>query len=151
MRTGLVIILSLFLSTGCKNKNRVPRNIIPQQKMKAILWDMMRADQFLSDYVLNRDTSLKIETESFKYYQQIFAIHKINRDEFWKSFSFYRSRPDLLKTILDSISAPPHSATVLQPTQVTTPLVIPDSTVQPARRIHPDTSPLHKKRPVSVE
>ena len=55
MRTGLLIITILFFA-GCKNKNAVPGNILPQSKMQAVIWDMMRADQFLTDYVLNKDT-----------------------------------------------------------------------------------------------
>lgn len=71
-----------------------------------ILWDMMRADQFLADYVLNKDSSLKKIPESLKYYQQIFAIHKVSKEEFQHSFSFYQSHPVLLKALMDSISTP---------------------------------------------
>ena len=33
---------------GCKSKNTVPRGVLSPDKMEAVLWDMMRADQFLA-------------------------------------------------------------------------------------------------------
>ena len=66
MRTGLLIAVVLFFAAGCKNKNGIPNSVLPQKKMQAILWDMMRADQFLADYILNKDSSLNKTTESLK-------------------------------------------------------------------------------------
>lgn len=104
MRNLLWIVFLLFISPGCKNKDGIPSTILPPQKMQMVLWDMMRADQFLNDYVINKDTSLKKIPESLKYYQQIFAIHKINKEQFQQSLSFYQSHPVLLKSLMDSIS-----------------------------------------------
>jgi hypothetical protein len=148
----LVVISGLLLLfTACKNKDRVPGNIIPQKKIQAVLWDMMRADQFLANYVLNKDTAKKIETESLKYYQQIFAIHKISREEFQRSFSYYRSRPDMFRSIMDSISAPPGSVIVSSPGQETTPLAVPDSTVRKLPGTSTDSPLLRRKRPAVVD
>jgi hypothetical protein len=107
MRAGLLICCAWFLFAGCKSRDHIPGSILPQKKMQAVLWDMMRADQFLSYYVLNKDSSLKSETESIKLYNQIFLIHKIDKELFQKSLSFYRSHPALLKVIMDSISRTP--------------------------------------------
>lgn len=104
MRNLLWIFLLLFITPGCKNKDSIPGTVLPPKKMQAVLWDMMRADQFLNDYVINKDTSLKKIPESLKYYQQIFAIHKINKEQFQQSFSFYQTHPVLLKALMDSIS-----------------------------------------------
>ncbi len=106
MRTGLLIIFCLFIITGCKNKNRIPADIIPQKKMQAILWDMMRADQFLGDFVLNKDSGLDKRAESIKLYGQVFAIHQISKEQFGESFSFYKTHPALFKVIMDSLSIP---------------------------------------------
>ena len=104
MRNFLWIVLLLFITSGCKNKDSIPGTVLPPQKMQAVLWDMMRADQFLNDYVINKDTSLKKIPESLKYYQQIFAIHKINKEQFQHSFSFYKSHTVLLKALMNSLS-----------------------------------------------
>ncbi len=106
MRKGLLIICCSIIITGCKNKNRIPAGIIPQKKMQAVLWDMMRADQFLGDFVLNKDSSLDKRAESIKLYGQVFAIHHISKEQFGESFSFYKSHPALFKMMMDSLSQP---------------------------------------------
>ncbi len=125
MRSRLLTILLLIYITGCKSNHAIPDGVLPQKKMEMVLWDLMRADQFLADYVLNRDTNLDKTTESLKYYQKIFAIHKISKEQFQQSFSFYRSQPVLLKAIMDSISTPPIEAPVLpvQPEQFGDPIM----------------------------
>jgi hypothetical protein len=111
MRTGLLILCAFIFLAGCGGKDKIPNGILPQKKMQAVMWDMMRADQFLSDYVLNKDSSLNRKTESIKIYQKIFLIHKINKEVFQRSFSFYQSHPALLKVIMDSLSKIPETIT----------------------------------------
>jgi len=106
MRKSLLIVLAGILMASCSSKEKIPRDLIAQDKMRAILWDMMRADQFLTDYVLNRDTSLDKSAERLRYYSRIFSIHKISREKFQHSFSYYQAHPPLFKMIMDSISTP---------------------------------------------
>ncbi|MDZ4793667.1 MAG: DUF4296 domain-containing protein [Bacteroidota bacterium] len=120
MRNGLLILILLIITAGCRSKNKIPRDVLPQKKMQAILWDMMRVDQFLADYVLNKDSSKNKTTESLQYYQQVFAIHKISKEEFQRSFSYYKSHPVLLKAVMDSISASPKDT--VQPAVMTKPV-----------------------------
>jgi Domain of unknown function (DUF4296) len=155
MRTGLLIALVVIFTAGCKSKNAIPNSVLPQKKMQAILWDMMRADQFLADYVLNKDSSLNKTTESLKYYQQIFAIHKTSKEEFQHSFSFYKSRPVLLKAMMDSISTPPSDKvpTLAKPDSVTTsPTLKKDTGIKAPQKKLPDTSATLKKKikPVAI-
>lgn len=112
MRSRLLIFFLLLIITSCGKKNKVPRDVLPQKKMQVILWDMMRVDQFLADYVLNKDTSKNKTTESLRYYQQVFAIHKISKEEFQRSFAWYKTHPVLLKAVMDSISAAPKDTLV---------------------------------------
>ncbi|MBL7749012.1 MAG: DUF4296 domain-containing protein [Chitinophagaceae bacterium] len=103
-----LVPLFLFFIIGfaaCGNKDRVPGDIIPPDKMEAVLWDMMRADQFLADYVLNKDSSAASEKEkkNIRMYQQIFSFHEVTKEEFSKSFDYYRAHPVRLRTIMDSI------------------------------------------------
>jgi hypothetical protein len=97
---------------------------LPPEKMEAVLWDLMRADKFLSDYVLNKDSTKKIDTESVNLYKQVFAIHNITGEQFQKSFAYYKAHPDLLKGIMDSLSRPP----MAEPTEMVQP--VPLSPVQ---------------------
>lgn len=105
MRIAPVLLFFIIGVAACGNKDRVPGDIIQPEKMEAVLWDMMRADQFLSDYVLNRDTSSASEKEkkNIRMYQQIFSFHEVTKEEFSKSFDYYRAHPVQLRTIMDSI------------------------------------------------
>jgi hypothetical protein len=148
MRSWLLIPLLLFGLSACKGKNSIPNGVLPQKKMQAVLWDMMRADQFLMANVLSKDSSLNKVTESLKYYQQIFAIHKTTREEFEKSFSFYKDHPALFKIIMDSLSRDPLAPSP-QPVQ---PVATPDITQPVQNQSLPDTAiKLQKKKPLSVE
>ena len=73
--------------------------------MQAVVWDMMRADQFVTILYLEKDSTLDRNTESIKLYQQVFRIHQISKEEFQQSLSFYRSHPALLKVIMDSLKS----------------------------------------------
>jgi Domain of unknown function (DUF4296) len=103
MRKLLFIFISLFLITSCKDKNKIPKDVFPQEKMQAVLWSMINAGEFLNGYVLYKDSVDKLG-ESLKAYGQVFQIHHITKEEFDKSYSYYREHPDLLKEILDSLN-----------------------------------------------
>jgi Domain of unknown function (DUF4296) len=145
MRTGLLIICCSIIIAGCKNKNSVPAGIIPQKKMQAIIWDMMRADQFLTDFVLNKDTSLDKRTESIRLYTQVFTIHQISKEQYEESFSFYKTHPALFKAIMDTLSQPKTAET---PTEMIKQPVPEDSLrVLPGKKQYADSiKPLRRKK-----
>ena len=100
-----VIFLLAAIVAACSGKNEIPGGILSQQKMESILWDMISADEFVSGYVLPKNPSVDRKQESLKLYDRIFNIHKIDKEEFRKSLSFYQSHPSLLMNVLDSINA----------------------------------------------
>jgi Domain of unknown function (DUF4296) len=101
--TLTLLIVALSFMTGCGNKDAAPRGILSHKEMQAVVWDMMRTDQFLNDFVLNKDTSLVKKEESIKMYKQVLAIHGLTQEEFRKNMDYYRSHPSLMKAIMDSI------------------------------------------------
>jgi Domain of unknown function (DUF4296) len=104
MRIALPVLLALLLLTACGGKNKVPRDILPHDKMEAVLWDMFQADEFLREYMLNKDSALNDTTESIRMYERIFRLNKTSREEFSRSFHFYTAHTSLLKEILDSLN-----------------------------------------------
>ena len=106
MRRCFLVMLSLFLLLSCTNKKDIPAGIIGREKMEQVLWDLMRADQFLGNYVFTHDSTKDRTKESLLYYERIFRLHQTNREEFEKSFAWYRAHPALFKDIMDSLSAP---------------------------------------------
>lgn len=147
MRTGLILLLLLFFIAGCKSKNKIPGDVLPPKEMQGILWDLMRADQFLADYILNQDSSKKKAIESQKYYEQIFDLHKVSKEKFQHSFTFYKSHPVLLKSIMDSISTPSKD-TIVKPIQPEPVTLIPlsDTIVSRVSTVPPDSLKPGKKK-----
>ena len=95
-------LIFFFFFAGCVQKNKIPRGILPQDEMRHIIWDLMRADKFTETYII-KDTTRNKKTESIKLYEQIFRIYNTNLEKFQKSLTFYEGRPDLLKVIIDSL------------------------------------------------
>jgi hypothetical protein len=84
---------------GCVRNNRLPKDV-----MRKIMWDLMRADAYVSDYIM-KDSSRNKIAESAILYEKIFTIHATTQESFKKSLAFYESRPDLLKVITDSLKS----------------------------------------------
>ena len=101
MHRSIAVILVVFLFS-CGSKNGIPSGILKPAKMEVVLWDVLRADAFTYNFI-TKDSSKKPETENAKLQQQVFALHKITKTEFYKSYEFYKAHPDLMQPILDSI------------------------------------------------
>ena len=101
MRISLITLL-LLLGLSCSNDRKVPEGVLPGQKMEAVLWDMMRADE-LVNLQYSKDTSVNRFDSSIRLYQQIFQLHGTDAATFKKSFKYYQGRPDLLKPVFDSL------------------------------------------------
>ena len=101
MRSFLFIIL-IILTFGCIQDKKIPKDILPQNEMRKIMWDLMRADAYVADFIM-KDSTRDKKTESAILYEKIFDIHATSRETFKKSLAFYESRPDLFKAISDSL------------------------------------------------
>jgi hypothetical protein len=100
----LLFILSIFSVFGCIRNNKIPKDIISQNEMRKIMWDMMRADAYVSDFIMKDSTRIHNQKEeSAILYEKIYIIHSTTQETFKKSLGFYESRPDLLKVITDSL------------------------------------------------
>lgn len=96
-----VLILTILFFAGCSQKNKIPKGILSQKEMTAIMWDMMRTDEYFN-FTSNNTDSLR-RAERISMYEQIYRLHATNQEVFKKSISFYQSRPDLFKVISDSL------------------------------------------------
>ncbi len=98
----LPFAIFIFLFAACSSDD-IPSDIIPINRMKFILFDVISADQFASTKY-PKDTAA-LRKNSPVLYQQVFAIYKISKDDFYKSFNYYESHPDKNKELFDSVSA----------------------------------------------
>jgi len=101
----ILVIVCLFISLACSNPEKVPKDIIPKEKMEKVLWDMMLADRYSSQFLVRDSAKINVKEETFKLYDQVFQVHRISKDEFIKSYKYYLNRPDLNKVMFDSLSA----------------------------------------------
>lgn len=102
-RIHLMVFVVFFVA--CTNNSKVPKDVIPQEEMKRIMWDMVQADRFVSEFVDKPGDTIDNRADGFKVYEQVFKLHGISREDFLNSYKFYLGRPDLTRTMFDSISA----------------------------------------------
>lgn len=98
--------LLILVSIACTNKDKIPKDVLSHDEMEKVMWDMVQADRFSSQF-LERDSAAKknIKIETLQLYERVFQIHKITKDEFVHSFQFYLSRPDLNRVLFDTMAA----------------------------------------------
>ena len=99
----LSLFFALLFISSCAHKDKIPPGILPQSKMQAVLWDMICAGEFINGYILSKDSIDKFAEKS-KIYSQVLQVHHMTKEEFDKSYGYYRQHPALLKVILDSLS-----------------------------------------------
>ncbi len=99
-RILLIVLVGALLSC---NNSKVPKDILPPDKMEKVLWDMIQADRYAIQYLAKDSAKIDVKTETFKLYEEVFRIHKTNRQEFSKSFNYYMNNPKLNQVLYDSI------------------------------------------------
>lgn len=104
LRTSVVLLIVLLVA--CTNKNKIPSDVLPREEMEKVMWDMIQADRFSSQF-MERDSTLRknIKIETLKQYERVFQLHKVTREEFVHSFKFYLSRPDINRVLFDTMAA----------------------------------------------
>src|SRR5689334_1413503 len=119
MRQLVIISCILLLIVACSSKNKVPKGILAKQEMEDVLWDLLRGDQMLDGYTFPRDSLANKSAIAQGWYDEIFRLHKTDRTSFQKSYTWYKKHPEVMKELMDSISAkqinytkPPGQATV---------------------------------------
>lgn len=98
-----ILLFGLGLLTSCGN-NENPSGILKPQKMQAVLWDIIKADAFTNEFI-KKDSAKNAVAENLKLQQEIFAIHKITKADFYKSYDYYQSNTTQFKIMLDSMIA----------------------------------------------
>ncbi len=100
----MIACSALLFLFSCKEKKNTPAGILEPAKMQKVFWDVLRADAFAYNFV-TKDSSKNAEAENIKLQQQIFAVHKISKTDFYKSYDYYLNNAILLQPLLDSMIA----------------------------------------------
>jgi hypothetical protein len=99
-----LFFVCLILFSACSNKDSIPKGIIEQKAMQKVVWDILQADEVAFQNKL-KDTTILLKAESFRLYDQVFAIHRTSRDQFYKSYAYYQRHPHLYKALMDSVKS----------------------------------------------
>jgi len=102
MRKAIYICLTVFF-IACSTRP-VPEGILMPDKMEKVVYDIVKSDQYLNDFV-SKDTTVNIKKQRSILYEKVFKLHDTNRREFYTSYKYYQQHPDMQKTLFDSISA----------------------------------------------
>lgn len=105
MNRIIQVFFILFLTIDCSDKNKIPSNILSPLIMQQVMWDMIRADEFVSGFIWKNDSAINRQNESTQLYEKIFQIHHVTKQQFQKSLIFCREHPNILKIIVDSLNA----------------------------------------------
>ena len=101
MRLALIAILLVSI-IACNNKQELPKDVLPEAKMRVVMWDVMRADEWVT-YEHTKDSTVDRYKRSMELYQRVFQLNGVTDSQFKKSFRYYQTRPKLLKPLFDSL------------------------------------------------
>lgn len=103
--TRLFLVLAMMGFAMACGKNDRPKDLIPQVKMEQVIWDMVQADEFITNFVLKDSAKVNVNAERYKLYEQVMSLHNITKDQFKRSYDYYASRPKENKVLFDSLAA----------------------------------------------
>lgn len=101
MKYSCMICLVLMMAACGKRSGAV----IGQEEMKLVLWDMMRADEVAMLESVKDTTPNNLLQHAVTRYEQVFAIHHIDKEQFYNSYKYYQEHPDKHKELMDSLTA----------------------------------------------
>lgn len=104
MKLILLQVCILMFAFSCSDNKKIPDHILKPEKMEAVLADVMMADALNQERIIS-DSLLYLPRENVSYFKKIFQLHAVTKEEFEKSIQFYTKRPDLMRPIIDSVSA----------------------------------------------
>jgi Domain of unknown function (DUF4296) len=78
---------------------------------------VIKADVYVADYI-KRDSAKNDTLESAKLQQEIFAIHNTTKEAYYLSYNYYKRNPELMKALMDTMSARVNRARNISPTIV---------------------------------
>lgn len=101
-------ILSIGILLGslasCSRSRSIPSDVLGKEEMGRVLFDIGMAEGHVEVYLYrdsskNKDSLLRTELD------RVLAIHGVDREEFLRSYRFYKSRPTLFKEVVDTLQA----------------------------------------------
>jgi len=103
MRQRLVYLLLVFVLLAGGNGGTL-KNVLPVNTMKVVMFDMLKADEWYARKLVGDTLMLKVK-EDIPLYEQVFAVHKITKKQFYDSYHYYEAHPVAYKELVDSLES----------------------------------------------
>lgn len=104
MRNFLLSLCILSQILSCRGKDEIPSGILPPQKMRNVMWEILQADYY-SDQFVRKDSLRDAALENAGMQEQIFRRQGVTRKQYEESYRFYSGHHDLMKALMDSVTA----------------------------------------------
>ena len=98
----LIYLFALVLLVACNNGT--PKNVLPVNTMKVVMFDMLKADEGYARKLVGDTLMLKVK-EDIPLYEQVFAVHKLTKKQFFDSYHYYEAHPVAYKELVDSLES----------------------------------------------
>lgn len=100
LKLGIIFVLYAFV-LSCSNKVGDEKQILNQDQMANVLYDVLLAESYVESYLmldttLNKDSLLKVEMD------KVLKVYGISSSTFSKSYLYYKAHPIQLEIVLDS-------------------------------------------------
>jgi hypothetical protein len=102
-RVAICMLLAL-LFCACNSDNDIPSHVLKPDKMQAVMWDIVRADVFTSEFI-KVDSTKNLLQENLQLQKRIFAANNTSKEQYYTSFEYYKSKPELMRIMLDTMVA----------------------------------------------
>ena len=101
----LTLFTVMILLAACSNRSGIPSGIIPPDSMATMMKEIIMVNEYSMVYLAKDSLKKDKILANQELLDGVFKIHHISRQTFEESLRFYDSRPDMNKTIFDSLSA----------------------------------------------
>jgi hypothetical protein len=98
----LIFCWVLFFLYSCSGKQSVPSDILPPEKMKNIVWDILEA-QSITNEISARDSSIDKQASLNWLTREAFRLNQTDSVNYSKSYNWYVAHPEIMKIFLDSL------------------------------------------------
>ncbi|MFN3445230.1 MAG: DUF4296 domain-containing protein [Bacteroidia bacterium] len=96
----VAICAVMFCACSNPNQNQLPANVLTQQQMEAVLYDMHLAEGLLTTEPKGGDTTAR---RALGMYEQIYKKHNITPEQFKASYQYYTNNPVVFDSVYNKI------------------------------------------------
>lgn len=100
-----ILLIACIIITSC-NVSDMPKNILPADKMRPILWQQIKADIYTREnLVIDSLKKYDLSLENIKLQNQILKNFGITKEQFYESYNYYLVNEDKLGIMIDTMIA----------------------------------------------